>query len=71
MRDNKIAYRNLRAEMAREDISIQDIARECDFNRDTLSRWLSRKSEIALNDAMKIQKTVFPELDLRYLFHVD
>ena len=71
MRDNKIAYCKLRAEMAREDITIQDIARECDFNRNTLSRWLSRKSEIALNDAMKIQKIVFPKLDLRYLFYVE
>ena len=40
---SQVAYSNLRAEMARLNITIQDIARECGYNRNTLSRRLSKK----------------------------
>lgn len=71
MRKAGIAYENLRVEMARHNIGIMDIARECGYNRDTLARKLSKKTHIYLSDAFTIQRKFFPELDLRYLFGED
>lgn len=68
MAQSNIAFENLRAEMGRRNIGIKDIADACSFNRDTLSRKLSRKSALNLDEAFTIQKVVFPELDIRYLF---
>ena len=68
MKQNVIAYPNLRAEMARKNITIIAIADELDMNRDTLSRNLSKKTPIKLADAFEIQRKIFPEFDLRYLF---
>lgn len=66
-RDN-IVFPNLRAEMGRKNIGIMDIARMCKFNRDTLSRKLSNKSSLSLEEAFYIQQTIFPGLDVKYLF---
>lgn len=71
MRTNGIAYSNLRAEMGRKGISIGEMAEAMSFNRDTLSRKLSRKSPITLEEAFSIQQRLFPELDVNYLFEVD
>ena len=63
-----IAFENLRAEMARKNISIKSIAEECSYNRDTLARKLSKKVPINLDEAFEIQTKFFPEHDVRYLF---
>ncbi len=63
-----IAFENLRAEMARENISIKNIAEECGYNRDTLARKLSKKVPINLDEAFEIQQKFFPKHDVRYLF---
>lgn len=68
MKANCIAYPNLRAEMGRKNINIQTIADICGFTRDSLSRKLSRKSKLGIDDAFAIQQNVFPELDVKYLF---
>lgn len=68
MKSNCIAYPNLRAEMGRKGLGITDIASELNFNRDTLSRKLSKKSPISLSEAFEIQMAMFPDCDLRYLF---
>lgn len=71
MRQSNIAYNNLRAEMARANIGVTHIAAACGYNRDTLARKLSKRTPIHLDDAFKIQQTVFPELDVRYLFDLE
>ncbi len=68
MKPNGIIYANLRAEMSRGNIRIMDIAKTCDFNRDTLARKLAKKSPLYLDEAFKIQQSFFPDKDLRYLF---
>lgn len=65
---NNIMFSNLRAEMARIGITVQDIGKTLGVNRDTASRKLSGKSAITLSDAFVIAKTYFPESDIRYLF---
>lgn len=64
----KIAYSNLRAEIARNDLKVSDFAKEWKCNRDTASRKLSGKSSITLDEAFAIQRKFFPEMDLRTLF---
>ena len=68
LKQNNIAYPNLRAEMSRQGLTIGDLATALAINRDTLSRKLSRKSPISLREAFHIQSTVFPGLSIRYLF---
>lgn len=68
MARNNIAFGNLRAEMARENLSIGDMAKACNYNRETLSRKLSKKTPINLDEAFEIQQKFFPQLDVRYLF---
>lgn len=69
MVSNKIAFANLRAEMARKGLTIQDIATLWGVNRDTASRKLSKKNQVKLNEAFAIEKEFFPGLSVRYLFH--
>lgn len=67
-RKNSIVFENLRAEMGRNNIAIKDIAEICGFNRDTLTRKLSQKSPLNLDEAFRIQNKLFPDKDVRYLF---
>lgn len=71
MKPNNITYPNLRAEMGRKNLGIGDMAKVTGINRDTLSRKLSKKSPIYLDEAFLIQRTVFPTLDVKYLFDHD
>ncbi len=68
MRNSKIMFSNLRAEMARKEITIIEISKLLGVNRDTVSRKLSGKSKLYLNEAMLINKEFFPNKELPYLF---
>lgn len=68
MRQSNIMFENLRAEMARSGVGITDVSKAIGMNRDTLARKLSGKSPIHLNDAFVIQRTLFPNSDIQYLF---
>lgn len=61
-------YLNLKAEMARHDISRADIAKVCDVTTDAISAWTSGETEVKLSSALKIKEKFFPELSLEYLF---
>lgn len=71
MRSSGVAFDNLRAEMSRRNLRIGDMAQRLGYNRDTLSRKLSKKSPLNLDEAFAIQKEFFPTLDIRYLFSED
>lgn len=68
MKRNSIMYKNLRAEMARKGLTILDIAKEIGMNRETLSRKLSGKSPLHIQEAFDIQKKCFPDMDVQTLF---
>ncbi|MGI5897100.1 MAG: XRE family transcriptional regulator [Oscillospiraceae bacterium] len=63
-----IAYPNLKAEMARKGITIQEIATKLNRRRETMSEKLSLKSNLLLHEAFEIQRAFFPDLTLEYLF---
>lgn len=64
----KIEYENLRAEMARANIGIGDIAETIGKNRDTASRKLAMKSPFLLAEAFAIRDKYFPGMEIGYLF---
>lgn len=68
MRRSSIVFENLRAEMSRKNIGLAEIAEVIGCNRDTISRKLSMKSPLNLDEAFKIQSVFFPNEDIRYLF---
>lgn len=65
---NHIVFENLRVEMARKQLSIQDMASCMGITRDTLSGKLSRKRPIHLDEALCIARKFFPDYDVYYLF---
>ena len=66
-----IKYENLRAEMARRKLTLKQISDVIHMNRDTLSRKLSGKSPLYLDEAFEVQKAFFPEMKVEYLFATD
>lgn len=68
MKRNCVMYENVRVEMARKDLTILDIAKSIGMSRETLSRKLSGRSPLNLNEAFDIQQKCFPNVDIRALF---
>lgn len=68
MRKSAIAFENLRAEMARENIGVRDLAECWGCNRDTAARKLARKSPVMLEEAFKAQRQFFPDKSVPFLF---
>lgn len=67
MRHN-IMFSSLRAEMARNGVTIEQIAKEVGVCRETMSRKLSGKSDLKLNEALLISKKFFPNVSVWDLF---
>jgi plasmid maintenance system antidote protein VapI len=63
-----IAFANLRAEMARRNINVCDIAGAIHVARSTAGYKLARKQPITIDEAFTIADNLFPEHDIRYLF---
>lgn len=66
-----VMYKNVRVEMAKKNLTILDIAKRTGINRDTLSRKLSRRTRLNLDEAFNIQRAVFPDIPIRVLFEED
>lgn len=67
-RKNKIMFETIRTEMARKFITIQEMADTLGCTRDTLSNKLSGKTMINLDEAIILNETYFPEIDIKELF---
>jgi len=65
---SNIAFANLKAEMARESVSINEIALYLGYNRATVGKKLARESPLSLADAGAIREKFFPNKTLPYLF---
>lgn len=60
-------YPNLKAEMARNGITVDDIATEMGVSRRTASNWLNG-STIKHSTVLQIRDSLFPGLSVEYLF---
>ncbi len=61
-------YMNLRAEMARNDVTIGDIAKVLDVRYATICDKLNGRFRFYYDEALKIKKHFFPDCSLEYLF---
>ena len=61
-------YRNLEAELRRLGVLRENIAEVLGINIATVSAKLTKPGRLRLDEAITIQETFFPELDLKYLF---
>jgi transcriptional regulator with XRE-family HTH domain len=64
-----MAYANLRAEMARKDISVKKIAEAMNKSVAKISKNLNGYSgDFTISEAFKIRELFFPDLEIDYLF---
>lgn len=61
-------YDNLRAEMARNGITVKQLSQVLGVSLKTASNRLSGKTDFTLNEALKINRELFPKCKLDYLF---
>lgn len=59
---------NLKAEMARRGVMCIDLANLLGVRPATISAKIGCKSQFTFEEAQKIQRGFFPELELQYLF---
>lgn len=64
-------YKNLKAEMAREGITNKIIADVLNIDPSTVSAKLNLYDRLKLSEAQKIQKELFPNHSVNYLFETD
>lgn len=63
-----IIFPNLRAELARSNLRVQDVAAILELSRDSTGAKLSGKGKIYLDEAFRIRNAFFPKLGVDYLF---
>lgn len=63
-----MSYSNLRAEMARKNISITDLMKVTGKSRSGVSNNLNGKGSFSVNESLAIRNRFFPELSIDYLF---
>lgn len=64
-----MTYVNLRAEMARQGVTVKQLAKLLGVSLKTASNRLSGKTEFTLGEALAINNDLFPECELAYLFY--
>jgi len=64
-------FPNLRAEMARNAISVNDISHMLNVSEKTVRNYISGRTKISWIDVLMIQSKLFPDLKVGYLFAID
>lgn len=64
-------HNNLKAEMARRDITIGSIADFLEVRLGTVSDKINGRSKFYFQEARRIRDKFFPDLSLEYLFQLD
>lgn len=61
-------YKNLLAEMARAGVTRAQVAEVIGKSYNHVREKINGKYEFEYGEALKIQETLFPDVDLKYLF---
>lgn len=64
-------YRNLRAEMARNNIAIRDVAKILDVRDATVRDKINGRFRFYYEEAALIKNRLFPDCSVEYLFDKD
>lgn len=67
-RRQKVAYRNLKVEMGRCDVTIEAISKVLGIHRNSVANKLNGTSSFSIEEAMEIHNVFFPNLGYKYLF---
>lgn len=59
---------NLRGEMAKRRVSIEDISGLLGIHRNSVANKVNGESPFSFEQSVKIQERFFPDLELKYLF---
>ena len=59
---------NLKTEMERNNVSVDDIAKLLNIHRNSASNKINCKTPITFDEAETIRNVLFPYADLQYLF---
>ena len=62
-----MAYPNLAAELARHEITQEEVARAIGKTPETVSRWMTGKNGMPVEKIMEIRDKFFPTLSIDYL----
>jgi len=63
-----MAYPNLKGEMAKRNVSIEDISGLLNIHRNSVSNKLNKGSAFSIEEASAIQRKYFPNTELKELF---
>lgn len=66
-----MVYANLKGEMAKKNITNESIAKLLGVHRNSIYNKINGESEFSIEQAMLIQETFFPDLEIKYLFGRD
>lgn len=61
-------YLNLKAEMAKKGVSIENLSKVLGMHRNSVSNKINGTTSFSIEEAEKIHNTFFPEKKLLYLF---
>lgn len=64
-------YLNLKAEMAKKGVSIENLSKVLGLHRNSVSNKINGATSFSIEEAEKIHKIFFPEKKLLYLFEKD
>lgn len=67
-KEDFIVFPNLKAEMARKNITVKEIAEFLGKNDSWLDNRISGKASLPLVDGVRIKNKFFPEIDIEVLF---
>lgn len=59
---------NLKGEMAKKSIKVEDIAHVLQIHRNSASNKINGDTSFSIDEAVKVKEAFFPELSLKFLF---
>lgn len=59
---------NLKGEMAKKSIKVEDIAKVLQIHRNSASNKINGDTSFSIDEAVKVKEAFFPELSLKFLF---
>lgn len=63
-----MSYLNLKGEMAKKNITIENIAKLLNMHRNTIAKKINGPSSFSIEEAFAIKKEFFPDCDMKNLF---